>query len=500
MSLIERLKTSLRDKYILHPVLVIIYFILHYTIEFGDEAFRWYEPAGCFVVLLIVAYVSDRLLLRFFKDKFNSRYILTFILVSILFYQDIFYLVKNHFFYNLRHRHVLSFLFLILISLFFKLKTVTSRLPNLFLNVLFLIYISIDIISLLEGNNYFRQRDTTFSHSAKNTSKNHPDVYLILLDGYANNKSLDKYYKYDNTAFTDSLKKLGFYFVKNSRSNYPFTVQTVSSMLNLDYLKPTQKNVPREFLEYIYNNKVVSLYEDYGYSIHNLSAFHFKNYHSKYPFKTFIHKENFTSFLFSKGIFYNIFYIEAKGEGLYREKSIVKDINFYAQNKTAYLPRFVYAHLLTPHPPFYLNPKAEFDSNVYNRSPSLSNMLPLIDDDSTNNTFGSAKDDELNQKDYINHIRFTNMFTISFVSYLAGKNAIIVLISDHGSRMLTSPVSNTEAINERYMNFCAIYYPDGKYNHLYDSITPVNVIRQVLNKSLGTKFSNLEDKSGLEVR
>ncbi|MFD1816885.1 Sulfatase [Pseudarcicella hirudinis] len=500
MSLIERLKTSLRDKYILHPVLVIIYFILHNTIEFGDEAFRWYEPAGSLVVLLIVTYLLDRLLSRFFKDKFNSRYILTFILVSILFYQDIFYFIKNYFFYNLRHRHVLSFLFLILISLFFKLKTVTSRLPNLFLNVLFLIYISIDIISLLEGNNYFGQRDTAFSHSAKNTSKNHPDVYLILLDGYANNKSLDKYYKYDNTAFTDSLKKLGFYFVKNSRSNYPFTVQTVSSMLNLDYLKPTQKNVPREFLEYIYNNKVVSLYEDYGYSIHNLSAFHFKNYHSKYVLKFFINKSSFAFFLLSKCIIYDIINKGEKGEGVTRELNILKGVNFLVKNENSTTPKFVYAHLLLTHSPFYLNDKYKVDKTIYAESPSLTGILPLVDDDTTNNTLGSSRIDSTNSINYINHVRFTNIKALELCSKLTKRNSIVILLSDHGSRMLSNPISNYEAVKERYMNFCAIYYPDGKYNHLYDSITPVNVIRQVLNKSLGTKFSNLEDKSGLEVR
>jgi hypothetical protein len=72
-------------------------------------------------------------------------------------------------------------------------------------------------------------------------------------------------------------------------------------------------------------------------------------------------------------------------------------------------------------------------------------------------------------------------------------------MSDHGSRMLTNPTSNAEAIKERYDNMCAIYYPDKDYSKLYDSITPINVMRQVLNKSIGTKYPNLKDISGLVI-
>ncbi len=40
----------------------------------------------------------------------------------------------------------------------------------------------------------------------------------------------------DNRLFLDALRKLGFYVADRSASNYPRTVMTIASMLNMAYL------------------------------------------------------------------------------------------------------------------------------------------------------------------------------------------------------------------------------------------------------------------------
>ena len=42
---------------------------------------------------------------------------------------------------------------------------------------------------------------------------------------------------YDNSSFDESLKDIGFYVLKDSKSNYNRTAFSISSTLNFDYLK-----------------------------------------------------------------------------------------------------------------------------------------------------------------------------------------------------------------------------------------------------------------------
>ena len=70
------------------------------------------------------------------------------------------------------------------------------------------------------------------------------------------------------------------------------------------------------------------------------------------------------------------------------------------------------------------------------------------------------------------------------------QNTIIIVAGDHGYR--------TEEGNKTgytFRNLNAIYFPDKDYRQLYDSLSPVNTFRIVLNKSLLTNFALLKDSS-----
>lgn len=59
-----------------------------------------------------------------------------------------------------------------------------------------------------------------------------PNIYLLLLDGYPRTDTLADLYGYDNAWFEDALQELGFEVARESRSNYPHTWLTLTSMLN----------------------------------------------------------------------------------------------------------------------------------------------------------------------------------------------------------------------------------------------------------------------------
>ena len=67
-----------------------------------------------------------------------------------------------------------------------------------------------------------------------------PDVYFIVLDGYARQDVLARYYGYDNAPFLDALSRRGFRrFPTAGSTNYTWTFLSLASTLNMRYLQPT---------------------------------------------------------------------------------------------------------------------------------------------------------------------------------------------------------------------------------------------------------------------
>jgi len=67
-------------------------------------------------------------------------------------------------------------------------------------------------------------------------SRERPDVYYIIPDGYSSNRHLLRDYGYDNSPFTNALEELGFFVAYDSKSNYGGTLHSLSSALNMRYV------------------------------------------------------------------------------------------------------------------------------------------------------------------------------------------------------------------------------------------------------------------------
>ena len=64
-----------------------------------------------------------------------------------------------------------------------------------------------------------------------------PDIYFIVLDGYARADVLAKYYGFDNGPFLEGLRQRGLQVSEASRSNFYWTFLSLGSSLNLDYIQ-----------------------------------------------------------------------------------------------------------------------------------------------------------------------------------------------------------------------------------------------------------------------
>ena len=63
-----------------------------------------------------------------------------------------------------------------------------------------------------------------------------PDIYVILLDGYARPDKMRELFGFDDSAFTGGLEQRGFRISEGSRSSYLVTTLSVPSMLNMRHV------------------------------------------------------------------------------------------------------------------------------------------------------------------------------------------------------------------------------------------------------------------------
>jgi hypothetical protein len=89
-----------------------------------------------------------------------------------------------------------------------------------------------------------------------------PDIYYIILDGYASLSTIKTLYHYDDTSFARELKELEFYIAGESRTQYKMTEQSLASSLNMCY---TEKE--DNFYAMIRDNQVVEILKKAGYKI-----------------------------------------------------------------------------------------------------------------------------------------------------------------------------------------------------------------------------------------
>jgi len=63
-----------------------------------------------------------------------------------------------------------------------------------------------------------------------------PNIYYIILDGYAREDVLRDLYHYDNRPFLAYLERKGFHVARNAKANYTQTLLSVATTLNTNYV------------------------------------------------------------------------------------------------------------------------------------------------------------------------------------------------------------------------------------------------------------------------
>ena len=428
---------------------------------------------------------------RIFKSSRKAGVFTTFSLTASLFFG-----VFQDWIGSLRHLAFLgsltiltSTLFIAIIILLIWLRATRRQLikTTIFANTLFLVYLSLEILILMQGvSPHTKKSQHDIISSCDGCPK--PDVYLILLDEYFGSKGLRDYYGFDNSDFEKFLKQKGFSVLSNTRSNYHLTLFSIASMLNMDYLKDvgevTMKNAYayRNAFAKIEFNAVFSRFKQLGYRIDNQSMFNIADAPSAYATgllpskiqlinsKTFYYRlaKNLPVFLARKVTM--PFFAKRVDEHTISTNQKIIDNTLENAAKEDSVPVFSYIHLQMPHKPF------AFDSTG-------SQIIPFW----KRKSYTSAEWDAA----YLQYLVYTNKKISNYLQklmHLTNGRSVILLMSDHGYR---------DADPRRYWDIFqslnAVYIPGKSTEGWYDGMTNVNQFRILFNKLFNEGLPLLKD-------
>jgi hypothetical protein len=324
-----------------------------------------------------------------------------------------------------------------------------------------------------------------------------PDVYYVILDGYAGVDTLRELYGYDNRPFLSELKARGFFVADQSRSNYSMTPLSIASSTNMDYVNvvaaPLGRRGSRELdpmISLIENGRVMRELKDRGYKFVHLRSGYSVTARNRFAdwdvdcggWDEFGRVLAGTTALAPFGVFR---VIERQ-----TRRRILCSFEALAQIPRRIAgPRFVFAHLVLPEPPLL------FGRNGEAVEPETSDA-----------------DEQWKQKPlYVDQLIFASRRVLAAIDSILEESEappIIVLQSDHGSasggyrwlyaREGPPPTGNEPGIDVFFRERTEIlnaYLLPGGAPELYPSISPVNSFRVVFNRFFGEHYPLLEDRT-----
>ena len=309
-----------------------------------------------------------------------------------------------------------------------------------------------------------------------------PDIYLIILDAHTRADVLNDRYNYDSSSFIQGLTDLGFYVADCSQSNYSITKYSLSSIMNADYLqnftnmsvmpalKESTVSQTLRSLGYItigFENRArghFDLDEDIHLSRNTLALGSLDLFGGPNEFEAELIQTTFLK------LFYDIPQLIPGFDPVLLEKTEYREHylqTYFILDELKEIPgitgqKFVFAHILVPHPPYIFTPAGDFH---------------LVTSEI---------------KGYRNNVEFIDSQILPTVKAIIEQSKIppiIVIQGDHG------PSGGTVTAQLRMSILNAYYVNDDTRASLYSTISPVNSFRVIFNHYFDTSYPLLDDVS-----
>lgn len=319
-----------------------------------------------------------------------------------------------------------------------------------------------------------------------------PNIYHVVLDGFGRADVLKDLYDLDLGPLVTALESRGFTVPSASRSNYTQTYLSLASTLNLSYLDPIAIEMPdsedRRVLHYlIQHNALTTLARRAGYRIVGIGS----NYSAT-------ERLSFADVCFCEQYAPNE--IETAAINLTPLRAVSFDRWMYGghrrkiEQQFRHLehvagqagPELVFAHVIAPHPPFVFEADGRPRSNA---------GQPFGLSDASHFT-GTRAEYVAGYRAQAQFVASRILTTVDAILSRPGPSPVIMIHGDHGpgSRWNWENVAVGDA-RERLGIFSAYRFPGDDPPVLPDDVTPVNALRILANRVLGTSLPPLPDRS-----
>lgn len=326
-----------------------------------------------------------------------------------------------------------------------------------------------------------------------------PDIYYIVLDGYGREDVLKELFEFDNSSMLKYLQSRGFYIAGESRANYSQTSLSLAASLNGQYLNELASHMGggsdnrRPLMGLIRDSFVADFLEDLGY----IQVAFASGYEVTEIPKADVYR--------SPGWFANEFLsavfnttplpaVVNKLSGvdpfdMHRQR-ILYTLDHFPDQLPGGGPKFVFAHVVAPHPPFVFGPSGE------ERTPKL----PYIEQGDGNHLIRNGG---ITREQYVRRYRDQLQFingqlkeALDRILENSPRPPVIILQGDHGPGSLLDQESEERTdLRERLAILNALLVPGAEDSELYPEISPVNTFRMIFNLYFGTQYELLDDRS-----
>jgi len=326
------------------------------------------------------------------------------------------------------------------------------------------------------------------------------DIYVIVLDEYANADVLSTVFGFDNTPFLDSLRTLGFHVPRSVGSNYAHTTLSLPSLLNAAHMAVAERELPRGTTDptlmnrLTADNRVARFLKRRGYRFILFPSMWWGSTQSSPLADSVVRVWADDGFALERELsrteLRRVLRRETILDYVHRDEPwdaefVRRTLSGVARLPSVEAPVFAFVHLLNPHWPYVFDRECRLPRRVGGRDP---------------------------RKAYIGQLECLNGLVLATVGRLIRDSKVapvIILQGDHGSlmrghwvkRSSTARVENVPAgvAWERFGAFGAYYLPEGGAAAFGDSVTVVNVMGNVLRRYFGAELPREPDARYLSV-
>jgi hypothetical protein len=419
--------------------------------------------------------------------------------------------------FRVKHLLIISLLILIFVAIkiyktnnikLFRTKTLFIFLTTLYSITIIQVIIEYRTIAykhnqtIIRYNKQNEQFQKKLSQCARNikkriATKNMPDIYFIVLDAYPTNKHLLEYFNYDNSDFTNKLRKLKFNVLQNSLSNYNVTLYSLPSILNMNYLPD---NI--EYITQIHmweNNNVEFFLKELGYK--TISYKHHHQFpsqsHKKISFVGYLKKELNEFFFGNFNLVHRFFQWNAiLSQAVFIAKiktTSEKTLRFNIKQKLSILkqlpleagPKFIYMHLVCPHTPHIFTENGDI--------------------------FSSSNSSLTGKEQFVQSVKFINKEIPQIIQTILAKSTnppIIMIQGDHSgwASICSSTIAELDidfkkanSMIQKNPSFpfeilFACHFPNKQQEDVNPNLTSVNGFRFIFNHYFNINLELLKDK------